>query len=219
MNTRLTIFTITAILSLTIGFSSCSLMSGSKYKKAIEQADKHFSEKQYKNAKTYYTQAQEFKPKDTYPAQKIKEINNILKAQSIAAQYKKTLTEADKLFKQEAYNDAKAAYLKASKLKTKEKYPKEQISKIDATLAEIKTQKEFLNNPYHIVIGCFAVEANATKLNEKLISEGYKSRIIPMYGGKYNAVTINSFPGNSDAYNNLNSTKEKFQDGAWVYKH
>ena len=56
------------------------------------------------------------------------------------------------------------------------------------------------------------------ELNEKLLNEGYKSRIIPMYSGKYHAVTINSFAGNTAAYNNLNSIKEKFQDGAWVYK-
>ncbi len=218
MNTRLTILTIIAALSLTIGLGSCSLMSGAKYKKAIEHADKNFNEKQYTDAKIFYTQAQDIKPKDEYATQKIKDIDNIIKAQSIATQYKKTLAEADKLFEQESYSDAKTAYLKASKLNTKEKYPKEQINKIDAILAEIQAQKEFLNNPYHIVIGCFAVKANASKLNEKLISEGYKSRIIPMYSGKYNAVTINSFSGNSDAYNNLNSTKEKFQGGAWVYK-
>ncbi|MBI9068027.1 MAG: hypothetical protein JEZ09_12090 [Salinivirgaceae bacterium] len=219
MKKRRVILTIAALISLTIAFNSCDLMSGKKYKKAIEQADKHFAEKQYESAKTFYVQAQEFEPNDTYPAQKIEEINKILKAQSIAVQYKKNITEADQLFKQEAYNEAKTAYSKASKLKTKEIYPKEQISKIDVILAEIKEQKEFLANPYHIVIGCFAVEANATKLNEKLLSEGYKSRIIPMYGGKYQAVTINSFTGNTAAYNNLNSIKEKFQDGAWVYKH
>lgn len=218
MKTRRIIFTLTALISLAITFNSCGLMSGKKYKKAIEQADKHFNEKQYEKAKTFYVQAQEFKPKDTYPSQRIEEITSILNAQNIEAKYKKHITEADKLLNQEAYSEAKSAYTKASKLKAKENYPKEQISKIEAILAEIQEQKEFLANPYHIVIGCFAVEANATKLNAKLLSEGYKSRIIPMYSGKYHAVTVNSFPGNTAAYNNLNSVKEKFQDGAWVYK-
>lgn len=218
MKTRRTILTIAAVLSLSITFNACSLLSGKKYKEAIEQADKHFANKQYKEAKTFYVQAQEFKPDDEYPAQRIEEIDKILKAQKIEAQYKKTITKADELFKQEAYEEARAAYVKASELKPGKNYPKEQISKIEATLAEIQAQKEFLNNPYHIVIGVFAVESNATRLNEKLLAEGYKSRIIPMYGGKYNAVTINSFPGITPAFNNLNNAKEKFQEGAWVYK-
>jgi len=219
MKTRLPLIITIAVLTLTIGLNSCSLLSTKKYEKAIEQADSFFNENKYDDAKTYYAQAQELKPDDKYPAQKIKEINNIVKAQSVEAQYKKELESADKLFAQESYNDAKTTYLKASKLKPNEKYPNEQISKINEVLAEIQAQQEFLNNPYHIVVGCFAVELNATRLYEKLLSEGYQSRIIPMYSGKYSAVTVNSFPKNSAAYNNLNDIKSKFVEGAWVYKN
>lgn len=219
MKTRGVILTITALICFTISFNSCGLMSGKKFKQAIEQADKHFGEKQYENAKKFYVQALEFKPDDKYPSKKIEEINEILKAQSVDAQYKSTISEADNLFKQEAYNEAKSTYAKSLKLKANEEYPKEQIQKIDIILAEIKEQEQFLANPYHIVIGCFAVEANATKLNAKLLSEGYKSRILPLYGGKYNAVTISSFEDNTAAYNNINEIKDKIQGEAWVYKN
>lgn len=219
MKTKGIILTITALTCLTLTFNSCGFMSGKKYKQTIEEADKHFGEKQYETAKTFYVKAQEFKPKDKYPLQKIEEINEILKTQSLEAQYKKIISEADNLFKQEAYNEAKATYLKSLKIIANKEYPKEQISKIDIILTEIKEQEEFLANPYHIVIGCFTIEANATKLNAKLISEGYKSRILPLYGGKYKIVTINSFDNNTAAYNNITEIKEKFQGQAWVYKN
>ena len=206
------------ILTLTIGLNSCNLLSSKKYKKAIEQADSFFNKKKYNDAKNYYAQAKELKPDDKYPVQRIKEIDKIIKLQKVNAQYKKEIQAADKLFGQESYNDAKNNYMKASELKPKEKYPKDQINKIDVVLAEIQAQQEFLNNPYHIVVGCFAVESNATKLHDKLMSEGYKSRIIPMYGGKYSAVTINSYNENRIAYNDLGEAKSKFVDGAWVYK-
>ncbi|NJK85433.1 MAG: hypothetical protein HC906_05170 [Bacteroidales bacterium] len=49
-----------------------------KYLKHIEQADKQFKAKQYNEAKTNYEAAHDIFPTETYPKDKIEEINNII---------------------------------------------------------------------------------------------------------------------------------------------
>ncbi len=208
-----------AIFALSIGLSSCSFFTNKKFKEAITNADAYFAKKKYNDAKTYYTTALELKPEDKYPAQRIGEIDAIFKAQKLNAQYKKELADADKLFKEEKYRKAKSKYVKTLKIKPNEKYPQEMLDKLDKIIAEIEKQEEFMKNPYHIVVGCFTVENNATRFNKELLEQGYKSRVISMSGGRYDAVTINSFPENRNAYNNLANAKEKFGGEAWIFKH
>ena len=62
-----------AILVLVAGLSSCNFKANREYKKAIESADASFTEKKYKEAKTLYTKALEYKPEEQYPQDKIAE--------------------------------------------------------------------------------------------------------------------------------------------------
>jgi tetratricopeptide (TPR) repeat protein len=206
------------IILLLSGLSSCNFKANKEYKKAIESADAQFDQKKYNDAKKLYTKALELKPEEEYPKGKIAEIKKIF-AKIKAQKYKAEIKKADDLFSKKSYNEAKTVYLKASEMKPKEQYPKEKIKEIDKLLAEIKLKEEYMNYPYHIVIGCFMVESNAGNLNKKLKAEGQNSRIIKMPNGRFDAVTLASFPTLTDAYNKLQEAKNEYGEESWVYKH
>jgi serine protease Do len=67
-----------------------------EYKIAIINADVAYNNKEYDKAKTWYQSATELKPAESYPKNKIKEINNLLEVKEIDA--KKT-TDLPTLFK------------------------------------------------------------------------------------------------------------------------
>jgi len=206
------------VLFLLAGLSSCNFKANKEYKNAIETGDSFLTEKKYDDAKASYTKAAEIKPDETYPKEKITEIDNILTKKKEEA-YKLQVKNGDDLFGNKSYNEAKAAYAKASQMKPKENYPKEKIQEIDKILAEIKKQEEYKKYPYHIIVGCFTVESNATKLNAKLLAEGKNSRIIKMRNGRFDAVTYASYQTIHESYNNLKEAQAQFGEEAWVYKH
>lgn len=205
------------ILVLIIALSSCNFKANKEYKKAIESADAAFNGKKYKEAKTFYAKALDFKPEEKYPKDKMAEIDGIISKMQEEA-YKKQIKSADDLLAAKKYTDAKSAYEKASKMKPKEAYPKTKINEINVILAELKKQEEYNKYPYHIVVGCFQVASNAERLNKKLLAEGHKSRIIKIANGRFDAVTVASFPTLKDSYNQLNKAKSEFTEEAWVMK-
>jgi len=105
------------------------------YGDAIAKADNFFNEKNYENARTEYRNALAVKPGETYPQQRVTEIGTLL-AQLSAAQkaYETAIAKADKEFKVEKFDAAKLAYQEAQKAIPEEKYPAEQIAKIDSTV-------------------------------------------------------------------------------------
>lgn len=110
-----------------------------RYKAAIARGDSAMTVKDYETAQTAYTNATGLKPTEQYPKTKLAEINKILadmnKARELDANYKRTIARADSLLNLKSYNDAKAQYNAALKLKAAEQYPKEKIAEIDAILA------------------------------------------------------------------------------------
>ena len=115
------------------------------YKDLIGKADSLLAGKSYEPAKTDYQEALALKPAETYPKQKITEIDKTLdeiaKKKALDDQYTSTLADADKLLSARSYEPAKAAYQKASLLKPDEKYPKDRIAEIDNALADLAKQK------------------------------------------------------------------------------
>ena len=105
------------------------------YSEAITKADNLFNEKNYENARTEYRNALAVKPNETYPQQRVTEIGTLL-AQLSAAQkaYETAIAIADREFKAEKFDAAKLAYTEAQTAKPQEKYPTEQIAKIDSTV-------------------------------------------------------------------------------------
>ncbi|MBI4645216.1 MAG: tetratricopeptide repeat protein [Bacteroidia bacterium] len=124
-----------------------------EYQKLIVEADKLLNEEKYDLAKAKYNEAKKKKPDENYPAQKIKEINNLIAkekaeekakedAEKIKAAYQKLIVEADKLFNEKKYDLAKAKYTEARKKKSDESYPSQRLKEIDNLLAAQKTKAD-----------------------------------------------------------------------------
>lgn len=118
-----------------------------KYKGFIAVADKLFTEKQYESAKSNYQQALSIKPSESYPKQKIDEIDGILaqlaqqRLKDLETNYQKVIAQADAAFNKKDYNLAKDSYKQALTFKPNETYPTQKITEIDRLLAEIATKK------------------------------------------------------------------------------
>lgn len=123
------------------------------YKLLIGSADSLFALKKYSDAKEKYTTATRLNEKDSYPPNKIREIDSILatlakedaakkKQQADAeAAYQKTIVMADQAFKNREFDKSITTYRQALEMKTSENYPKEMIAKAEQALAEIKKQE------------------------------------------------------------------------------
>jgi tetratricopeptide (TPR) repeat protein len=103
-----------------------------KYANLIMQADRFFAANSYTPSKENYTEALALKPEETYPKDKIAEIDRILEQRAIDEKYRSVIVVADGHFRTQVYDDARLQYEIALGVKPNEEYPKEQIRKIDA---------------------------------------------------------------------------------------
>ena len=114
------------------------------YALAISKADGYFRLQEYEKAKAEYNYALTIMPDEIYPKNKINEIDNIITAQlkaqadarALNEAYDNAVKQADNLFNQKKYTEAKSGYTTALNYKPGSVYPKEQISKIDIMLAQ-----------------------------------------------------------------------------------
>lgn len=128
--------------------SAAELME--KYKAAIAKADKTFAAKDYAAAKTNYKDASAIQPAESYPKDKIAEIDKLLaelankdasekerqaKEKELNAKYEALIAKADKSFSSKEYPAAKGTYNEALALKSAEQYPKDKIAEIDKLMA------------------------------------------------------------------------------------
>ncbi len=104
-----------------------------KYNQAVHRADSLFVMKEYENSLVAYRTAQEVKPEENLPEQRINEINKLIGQMAAAQQaYDAAIAKGDDTFKNESYEEAKAAFLEAQKVKPEENYPKEMLAQIDS---------------------------------------------------------------------------------------
>lgn len=214
--TNIKVVILSLVLSSMFIISSCNMKANKEYKTSIELADDLFNKKEYDNSKLNYIKAAEFKPEEKYPQECISKIDAILIKKKLEDDFASAIKSGDKQFAEKDYSNAKVSFEKALSLKKGEKHSIEMIEKINELVAEIKRQEELDKYPYHIIVGCFKVESNSTKLNQKLMENGNESRIIPIAGGKYNAVSVSSYPDIRSAYNNIAQVKANFGEEVWV---
>ena len=116
-----------------------------QYTASITKADKLLAAKSLEPAKTEYMSASDMKPAETYPKEKIAEIDktlaDIAKQKVTDENYQATITSADKLLLAKSYNEAKTEYGKAADMKPAEQYPKTKIAEIDKALALLAEQQ------------------------------------------------------------------------------
>ena len=140
------------------------------YDKAVADGDKSFTDKDYQNALTAYKSAGALKPTEAYPKQKITEVQGILdKDKAEGQRYQEAIAQADKSFTDKKYQEALDAYQKASGIKPAEKYPQEQITKVNQLIAEQKK----LDDDYQKLLVDADVQFRASKYTEarKLYSD------------------------------------------------
>ena len=108
-----------------------------QYKAIIAEADQFFTFKNYENSRTKYNQALDLKPREDYPQNKIKEIDDLLATiAKTNADYEAAVDRAERLFQQQNYTDARTAFTDAGKIKPEETYPSEMIAQIDGLIVE-----------------------------------------------------------------------------------
>ncbi len=113
------------------------------YSKFIAQGNAAFTAQNWTDALTAFESANQLKPAEKLPQDKIKEINGILadlKAKD--ADYLNLVASGDQKLAASRHAEALSDYQNASKIKPSEKYPQEKIAEINKLLADQKSRDE-----------------------------------------------------------------------------
>jgi len=207
------------ILSFILITFSCD--NGKKEIQKIKTtADSLFKAGNYEDAKIYYSKILKKQPKNKYAQTKVNEINAFLenaKKEQDEVDYQTLLQEADRLFDEENYSEAKLAYERLLQLKPDESFLSERFSDCEAKLPQTNVVNSS-NDPYHIIVGCFMYQNNATRLQQKMNNKGLQSNLISI--GRLTAVTYSSHATLRDAYNKLSDARnDANQYDAWIMKY
>ncbi len=106
-----------------------------QYLKIIQKADDYFQQENFPKAKEYYQRAVTLKPSDSYPKQRLDEMDSLLTIRN-QKEYDALIFEADRLFASKDWVKAKESYLKALAIKTKEVYPMQKVKEIDELISK-----------------------------------------------------------------------------------
>jgi tetratricopeptide (TPR) repeat protein len=128
--------------SLKTGAGPCS--QEKEYRSLIEDAGKSFAAKDWRNAKAKYIESGNYDIEGQYSGDQSKKCDEQLKLEvknsTGTSTYDAALREADSLFAEGRYQEAKAGYQRAHELKPGEVYPLGQQELIDKILADLEYQ-------------------------------------------------------------------------------
>ncbi|WP_163707602.1 hypothetical protein [Mangrovibacterium lignilyticum] len=111
-----------------------------QFEELLAEANNRFAQKEYSQAKSKYQQVLTLKADHELSKSRIAEIDQILAQQDLDAQYASAIASADQAFNTQQYVVAKGNYQQALELKPQEKYPQDQLLKIDAELKKLADQ-------------------------------------------------------------------------------
>lgn len=111
-----------------------------KYRKILNEADNYYKDQQLPQALAKYEEASALKTDEEYPKKRIAEIKKILDKQK---EFDALLAQADKLFKEEDYLQAKDKYTSVLKLEPTHITSKNRIKEIDKILANQKEDEKY----------------------------------------------------------------------------
>ncbi len=107
-----------------------------EYRETIANADRQFNRRSFERSRSLYQAASELKPEESYPLNRIEELDRLLARQrGVEQTYRDAVAEADRYFNQENYPRARDAYNRALRAKSDEAYPRERIAEIERILA------------------------------------------------------------------------------------
>jgi tetratricopeptide (TPR) repeat protein len=155
-----------------------------KFDQAIQAADQFFDDTEFIKAKEQYEIALQIFPTNPYALARMEE--SIRKAQEKArsgdeAAYRKIVDKADEYFHDENYDKARNLYERATKLRTFDQYPKDQLLEIERILrtpAKEDASLEYLGEEVDIsILEGQALFAKADKQKEQDKKQGILKRI------------------------------------------
>ncbi len=117
------------------------------YNVAISKADMRFDSKEFALAKDNYLEAKQIKPEESYPSERILEIDKLL--EDLARQqmqYNKLIEEADAALATKTYDLALNKYTAALDVIPEELYPQQKIEEIRAILIQLADQQSLYDN-------------------------------------------------------------------------
>ena len=109
------------------------------YDQFIALADESFDGKQYNISRAWYYKAWDIKPDETYPPQRISEINRLVNGLLLNQRdrdYQGFIDLADSTFRENQLAVARGWYNRALSVKSDESYPKEQLQEISEIIEE-----------------------------------------------------------------------------------
>jgi tetratricopeptide (TPR) repeat protein len=137
-----------------------------QYLAALKTGDDAFAAKTYDAAKAAYVKASGLKPAEQMPKDKIKAIDDLLKAESLKKgleeKYKAAIAKGDEAFKGTKYEAAKASFNEALTYKPDEQYPKDKLKELDVLLAKTAGDK-LKNENYQKAIAAADIAYKAKK--------------------------------------------------------
>ena len=144
-----------------------------KYNQALADADNAFNSGYYQMAIEKYTQVLDMKPENTYPAEQITKINEILA--NLADQEKAFndfVAKADESFADRDYEQALGLYQQAGKIKPEEKHPQERIESTKAVVEHLaKASQHFESKEYAEALVQFIKAKDLLPLNDQTIAK------------------------------------------------
>ncbi len=121
------------------------------YDKFIKKADAFFNDQQYNVSRAWYFKARDLKPEESYPPQRIDEINRILSGLMLSQsdrEYQGFIDLGDTNLRNNELAVARGWYNQALGQKPNEEYPKAQLAEIQRMVAERvagQSQQQFVN--------------------------------------------------------------------------
>ena len=177
-----------------------------QYNQAIATADGHFNSKKYTEAISAYNMALAIRPNESYPKQKITEAQNIINADNQKRQqYATLITNADNLFNQKDYANAKPIYQQALQIMPNEQHPQSRIQQIDALLAEAAKQKAEQENQLR------TYKARVSEADRAFNAHDY-DKAIELYNAAKAVKPDETYPDQQIAQINNNIKAEKEQE-------
>ncbi len=114
------------------------------YNEYISLADGFFENKRYNVSRAWYYKAWDVKPEETWPPQRIEEINKLVSSLLLSQRdrdYQNFVNLADSTFRENQLAVARGWYNRALSIKPEETYPREQLRAIADLIAERMTSR------------------------------------------------------------------------------
>ncbi len=136
------------------------------YQKALMAGDQYFKNQQYQEAIASYKEALQIKENEEYPKTRIATIEAMLASiEKVNANFNRAIRLADGFYKKDSLVSALTYYKQAQEIKPLEKYPPDQIARINNRLFEQSSVEESYANALKIADRFFGQKAYTDALS------------------------------------------------------